>query len=689
MKRKASATLVIGVAALIVVLISSGILMSLFIEIDLGGGSNGLPKYSSCNQLAASIAVSNLDDAGSGFFREMTTMDGAFGSPMMATAQSGAKSSDGAVNSDFSGTNVQVQGVDESDIVKTDGSYIYTVSLQENYYGYYESGRSVDAGKDRIIIAKAIPVSDAAVVSTIEFDNFSPDEMFIEGDRLLVIGSSQLTYDSDGNKDYGIESEPYFPYGQSVTTVKIFDISDRANPKMARTVDFEGYYISSRKIGTDAYLVLNSYLDYYRILEDGQVSISAVESLIPAYRDTSGSGDFEPTCGCADIAYLPPVRPESFMTLASISMADDDAPITKETMLGSGQNIYASTNSIYVAETSWPSWGFLSNLVVDNEPVNNFIETTTVYKFSLDAGKITYQGDADVPGHILNQFSMDEYEGNFRIATTVGRLTRSGSATSNNVYVLNSDLVKVGEIEDIAPGESIYSARFMGDRAYLVTFKKIDPFFVIDLSEPTNPTILGKLKIPGYSDYLHPYDDNHIIGIGKDTVPGDDESGMGSDFSWYQGVKMAIFDVTDVSNPVEMHKIVIGDRGTSSEALETHKAFLFDKEKGLLVIPISLAHIEDKENADKWSSGDYIYQGAYVYDIGLENGFDLKGRITHYDLEGEDSDVFVKSGYYFNGKKNVKRTLYIGDTLYTISNTMIKANSLSDLAELAVLDFGA
>jgi hypothetical protein len=245
---------------------------------------------------------------------------------------------------------------------------------------------------------------------------------------------------------------------------------------------------------------------------------------------------------------------------------------------------------------------------------------------------------------------------------------------------------RAGGIEDIAPGESIYSARFMGDRCYLVTFKKIDPFFVIDMSNPMSPRILGKLKIPGYSDYLHPYDENHIIGIGKETVAADDDgSPWGGDFAWYQGVKMAVFDVTDVANPVEMHKAVIGDRGTDSEVLRDHKAFLFDRTMNLLVLPITLAEIKEKENAEKWSHGDFVYQGAYVYQLTLDGGFDLRGRITHYD----DDEAFIKSGYYWGDQGyNVRRSLYIGDVLYTISNQKIKANALIDLADLAELEFG-
>ena len=181
---------------------------------------------------------------------------------------------------------------------------------------------------------------------------------------------------------------------------------------------------------------------------------------------------------------------------------------------------------------------------------------------------------------------MDENNGFFRIATTTGEIWRTDSLTSkNNVYILDEALQLTGKVEDIAPGEKIYSVRFMGDRGYMVTFKNVDPFFVLNLKNPASPKILGALKIPGFSDYLHTYDDNHIIGFGKETV---ELSQNGGTNAYYQGLKLAVFDVTDVSHPVEMFKTIIGDRGTDSEVLRNHKTLLFDKEKGILSFRLPL-----------------------------------------------------------------------------------------------------
>jgi len=346
----------------------------------------------------------------------------------------------------------------------------------------------------------------------------------------------------------------------------------------------------------------------------------------------------------------------------------------KSFLLGFSQTIYVSRNNIYITSSHYQP-RFLGG---DEE-------TTIIHKIGIENGEITYKSQSEVPGHVLNQFSMDEYNGFFRVATTVGNVWDGSS--SNNVYILDADLKQVGAIEGIAPGEKIYSARFIGDRAYLVTFKKVDPFFTLDLSDPYNPKILGKLKIPGYSDYLHPYDENHIIGIGKETVEAlpEEKEGRGIDFAWYQGLKIALFDVSDFEHPKEIAKVVIGDRGTDSPALYDHKAFLFDRDKHLLVIPVSVYEIDEeiKEQHGNYTGsiyGEFTFQGAYVYHLSLDDGFQFLGRITHMDNES-----YLKSGYYPPFSTAIVRSLYIDDILYTVSQSMVKLNSLEDLEELKTI----
>jgi inhibitor of cysteine peptidase len=302
---------------------------------------------------------------------------------------------------------------------------------------------------------------------------------------------------------------------------------------------------------------------------------------------------------------------------------------------------------------------------------NNNEDETTIHRFSFEKGSINYVGSGKTPGRILNQFSLDEYEGKLRVATTKGNLW-SGSSR-NNLYVLDENMKIAGKLEDLAPGERIYSVRFMGKKAYVVTFKKVDPLFLIDFSD-LNPKVLGKLKIPGYSDYLHPYDENHIIGIGKDAI--DAEEG---NFAWYQGLKMAMFDVSDVENPKEVDTVLLGARGSESPVLHNHKAFLFDKEKQLLVIPATLT--EKKNNAKPNEYGDFVFQGALVFQV-TPTGFKLRGNVTHI----EDPQTYLKSGYYFESQSAIERSLYINDVLYTFSASRLQLNSLHDLQTLRKID---
>ena len=326
---------------------------------------------------------------------------------------------------------------------------------------------------------------------------------------------------------------------------------------------------------------------------------------------------------------------------------------TYRLLLGASSNLYVSTDNIYL---TFPMWG---GSVGDSE-------RTTIHRIHIDGSAMNYTATGEVPGMVLNQFSMDEYDDYFRVATTT-----YGQKTQNNVYVLNMSLNITGSLTGLAPRETIYSARFMGERCYLVTFKQVDPLFVIDLSDPRNPEKLGYLKVTGYSDYLHPYDETHIIGIGKETTDA-------GEFAWYQGVKISLFDISDVSNPREISKLEIGDRGTDSPVLSDHKAFLFDKSRNLMVIPILVAEVDQSEYPEgvpSWAHGEPVWQGAYVFDISVDNGLQLRGRITHID----DPSALEQGFYYSYSPFSVDRSLYIDNVLYTISDAKIKMNNLENL----------
>jgi inhibitor of cysteine peptidase len=509
---------------------------------------------------------------------------------------------------DYSKTNIQVEGVDEADIVKTDGEYIYVISGQ------------------KVIIVKAYPAEEAAVLSKITV-NGTLEQLFINVDRLVVF------YENGS-------------YNEAKTCISIYDISDRANPTLRSEIAVDGQYFSSRMIGDYVYVVIRKTV----LFIEGEVSLPKIywedeRRVIPA-TDIYYSN-------IADDGYI-------FTTIISINIFEDTQKPNYETVLsGWATCIYVSLENIYLAIGDY--------------------DKTVLHRIHIENGDISIAADGEVTGYVLNQFSMDEHEGYFRIATT-SQMTSFPEKSpilhlQNNVYILNMDLDVVGQLENIAPGEKIHSARFMGDTFYLVTFRKTDPLFVINLSDPYSPKIIGELEITGYSDYLHVYDENHVIGVGKETVAAEE-----GEFSWYQGVKISLFDVTNVTEPKELAKYEIGDRGTDSPVLSDHKAFLFDREKNLLVVPVSVAKVNESQypnGVPPYTYGEIVWQGAYVFTVSLEleQRIILRGTITH-----------IENGNVHNASNYVTRALFIGEVLYTISNSKIKMNSLADLSEIKELN---
>lgn len=551
---------------------------------------------------------SSIDELKS-FLNEKSQFTPLYGQPIPKSFafEATAKSS---LEVEYSKTNIQVAGVDEADIVKTDGKYLYIAS------------------KDKGVIVRAYPSEDAKVLSVVPIENHVTG-LFINDDRLAII------------------EEFLMPRNQSVS-VRIYDVSNKSAPVLRRVVTLDGWYLASRMIGDYIYIIavspaylIEDNVKLPRMIIDSKVfKIKASEIY---YYDTPDSS----------YAYT--------LILAVNIKVDEEKPNRQTFLIGSAGSVYVSLNNLYLAVPNWRSFS-------NEKGMSRGFEVTVIHRVRLKDGEIEYMASGEVPGRVLNQFSMDEYEGYFRIATTLGWNRR------NDVYILNMDLNVVSKIEGLAPGERIYSARFMGHRCYLVTFKKVDPFFVIDLTDPYNPKVLGWLKISGYSSYLHPYGENFIIGIGKETV----EASEGN-FAWYQGVKISLFNVTDVKNPEEVSRFIIGDRGTESPVLNDHKALLFDRSRNLMVIPVLVAEVQNAPSKDTAPNmhGNHVWQGAYVFNVTVNGGIELRGRITH--IEGETMKSLFES--YF-----VKRTVFIDDVLYTISDKKIKMNSLQDLAEIKTIE---
>ena len=681
----------------IIIIVSFGYALTVQTTIvtgDPNSYTNELVRFSSYEQFSDFLNNCSYDDNynyGSGFrstnivLAESADIDGI------------AFASKGGHTVEYSETNIQVEGVDEPDVVKTDGTYIYLVS-----------------GGD-IYIIKAYPAENATVVSKISV-NCSLSNIFINGNRLVVFGNS---YDYFICKNgLGEVSLPW--YSSSNTYIKVYDVSDRSKPELKRDIVVGGNYFNARMMGDYVYLITTQNSYDTRPCYEGNDTIVPLIAVDDVVRKIPLSDIY-----CIDI----PSRSYTFTHVVSIDIKDDSKDVVDKIFtLGNSQTMYVSKTNIYITyqvnRYDYKTMQQIIDEVVmpilpdeikeDVESARNFdiadcnkrqvvewilesyyqtldederteiqteiqrrIQRTVIHKISVDDGGIEYKCNGTIPGRILNQFSMDEHSKFFRVATQTDGYWQSNVKKCTNIYVLDENLEIVGEIENIAPGENMHSARFMGNRAYLVTFKNIDPFFVIDLSDPHSPEILGELKIPGYSDYLHPYDETHVIGIGKDSDETIDADKIHSENAVYYtailGVKIALFDVSDPENPKEVSKVVIGDRGTSTPVLNDHKAFLFDREKELLVLPINLHEFKD----DDKNYADFTFQGAYVYKLNLEDGFEYQGRITH-----QNDDTFEDGYRWYKWPSQVTRSLYIDNVLYTISDSMVKMNSLDDLSEI-------
>ena len=547
-----------------------------------------------------------------------------------------AKSS---TKSDYSTTNVQVENVDEADIVKTDGEYIYSLS------------------NDTVYITYARDAAQMEVVSKIQEPQSSmyPEDLIIQNNKLIVIS---------GNRNK--------------TIVRIYDLTDKENPNKVKQFELNKEYYTSRYTNGMLYVISSGRIDNddnLQYIEDGQ-TINPEDLNAYKIRD---------------------VFSKNQTIIASYNLNEVDSKIKVQSYLMDVENTYISENNMYLIDNGYSGgrsveladiYGIKGVFGLSDLNYETVTSDSTIYKFNFkDDGTVEYQTKNTVKGRTIDQFSLDEQDGNLRIAL----YTSDGS----RIVVLDNNLKQIGETMNLAEGEKMYSARFMGDRAYLVTYKTVDPLFSIDLSDPTNPKVLGELKIPGYSTYLQPYDENHIIGFGFQTeeiVRRNSQGRVISTSTTITGMKMALFDVSDISNPKVLSEQIIGDSKTNSTILKNHKALLFDKKKKLLAIPVRNYTEDLSMNSDddistvtrsytsNLSNRSYNKIGYAVYNIDLTNGFNFKGLITH-DVNEENENKNSYSNYNEQYISDI-RGVYIDNTLYTISEVEIKSNDLETLEEI-------
>lgn len=552
---------------------------------------------------------------------------------------------------EYSTTNIQVENVDEADIIKTDGEYIYSLS------------------NNNVIITDVMQPNDIKIVASIEVKDGTPEDLILYQDKLIVI-STDVT-----------ASSTYSSYsGKSNTIVRIYDIQNKENPTLIKDYKLLEPYYTSRCINNRLYVISSGRLRK----EDNDI--------VTYYQEDNQ----EVKMNLQDIKYLKDKKTNKQTLISMVDLNQPKEKVSVKAYLMDINNAYVSENNIYLlnyeynyeknsfvppVRSLFGLKGAIGPFVYENESKRESQYETKIYKFNiLEDGTIRYDTKTNIEGTTINQFSLDEYQGNLRVAIH----GKNGS----QVVVLNSKLEKIGETPYLAKGERMYSSRFLGDKAYLVTYRTMDPLYVIDVSNPTKPTVLGELKIPGYSTYLHPYDENHLIGIGMETEEVVNRNSSGKVISTtakIKGMKMALFDVSDVENPVQISNTIIGDSRATSAILTNHKALLFSKEKELIAIPVN-NYKEDFEINSSANTYDslvrnyinynkaYISEGYFVYHINLQDGFQLKGIVNHEKQ---------RSSYSQNSK--LLRGLYIEDNLYTVSEEEIKVNKLENMERISEL----
>lgn len=520
----------------------------------------------------------------------------------------------------YSDTNIQVAGIDEGDVVKTDGSYIYVASANHGTVRIIETN-----GKEMKAAGQIPDTSTVESAKTIQ-------EFYINGDKMTVIRNAyevtgqeewkkQLQSSGKGSEDIAYRYRS-FPYrrGKTVTYIETFDLTDRDNPKLTGSIRQDGHYYNSRRNGDYVYVFTRHYSDIY-------ASREAISEYVPAVNGVTIP---------ADSIYMPEqISGAGYLVISAVDMQDPEEPVQTKAIMADGDQFYVSQNYVYVGATKYDYRA-------------NQYNYTELLKLAYRDGRIGFVAHGTVNGYLNNQFSMDEYQGKLRLVST---LSRNNAKTTNSLYVLDEKLKVSGKIEDLAPDEQIYSARFMGDVAYFVTFRNMDPLFSVDLSDPANPIVLGELKITGFSEYLHPYADNLLLGIGREIDP---DSGN------FKGLKLSMFDTTSLKDVKEGQKLVEPDFEYSA-AWHNHKSVLIDAEKNLIGFTAEHYNYEDRD----WG----VCYVVYSYDP--KEGFRQE---LNFELDTA-------------GDYSMTRGLYIGDYLYVVEHNQIHAFGLSDYSCLAELEY--
>ncbi len=691
------------------------------IEIDLGEitkrsiGSPYLEVYSSCDELEANLKASIEEEArtsllqavdevyywGGGIWIEEDGMEMADDSGSATTAPSTKSREEGV---DYSGTNNQEQGVDEADFVKTNGYNIFFV----------------DGGVLHIMDIPEFGEIEHASTTPIQGN---PVAMLLNDDVLVVVSTvSSWNIDEDDplQDAMGWDGDWYGWRTNTLTKFTVYNVSDSTSPELSRELYIEGYYMTAREVSGTVRAVTHTWMnipdlrtwisypdDYWMednteeerrqmreaaakeaILHNQEVMAEiTLEDMLPQVHEridqdiaTHHMSDDD----CSDFSAPQDALNRGYTSIFTIDLVSEELDFEADHIVGNWPHVYASQDQLIITESAWDWWWFWGH--------DEIMESTNIHTFDISIpGETAYIGSGRVDGTILDQFSISEYQGVIRVATTTGQWGRwwmeNPEPMENHVITLShaldidtgrTDLLEMGRVDGIAYNETIWSARFVEDRAYIVTFENMDPLWTIDLSNPTAPRIMGELEVPGVSTYIHPLSDNAILTIG--LGPADEETGLGLDWSH---TRLSLFDVSNFSDPqlsevLSLSPVVEPGNGWNwawSEATWEHKAFQYWAPKGMLAVPLNTYRFDSYYDDE----GRYHYNYDWVSKLMIvnvtEDSLEIHGEVDH-------SHFYETEENHWWSSYNIRRSIFMGDYIYAISHAGVTVTHLDSLEEV-------
>lgn len=618
--------------------------------------------------------------------------------PTVDSTFSGGIASSPSVSSEtnFSSTNLQEQGVDEADIIKTNGKQLFALdncqySTQKTCLSAYQINES--------------PASNQ-FLSEYQFATENTKGSFYLANIETDSGAKEMVVRVSGSQ---IFSWAWWAYSgnweNTETEVNIIDVSNAAAMQSVHTIKLDGNLVSSRRIDNMLYLVtrlsptINGYYEWYPSepapwVTQGEIDVNqqlldnlSVADIIPNITfDKQASVPLHQAEDC----FLPPhnSNKKADKNIISITAIPLDNPQAYQSscIVGSSESLYASTEAVYLASSRY-QYDFQSQNYTIVNPNGQY--KTDIHKFSITDNGLEYKGSGDVPGHLgweedKKPFRMGEYNAQLRVASSLGTTWGGNSSTSLTILQESADsdsLEKIGGIDNLGkPGETLYASRFIGKRGYLVTFKKTDPLYILNLEDGTNPEIIAELEIEGFSEYLHPIGDKLLLGVGKSAVVALGEQGNDLGFSWFQGVKLSLFDVTDAASVREIQSMEIGKRPTSSAVFSDHHSFSFldaqNNSPARFAIPVDL--YDTVPLYSNWfnpgnpnSYYDWTHTGLYVFDLdtGASPGFELAGKLITAESIPDYSFLGPRDGY----------SIIQGNTVHYFHNHKLYSSTIFDL----------